>query len=100
LAMPMEQLSELVSTLEPTHDIYVYGESDERALSAVEMLRSAGCKAVTQLMGGLAAWQEIGGPTEGIDEDAKVPDANAYNVVSRLKTEQDVREAGKAQHAN
>jgi 3-mercaptopyruvate sulfurtransferase SseA len=64
------------------------------------MLRTAGFEAVTHVMGGLDAWHEIGGPTEGVQEDGIPPAADAFNVVSRLKTEHDVQAAGKSQHAN
>jgi rhodanese-related sulfurtransferase len=100
VSMPMEQLEQMKSTLQPQHDIYIYGDTDERAHEAAQMLRASGFEAVTHIMGGLDAWHEIGGPTEGIEEDAAPPPANAYNVVSRLKTEHDVQEAGKSQHAN
>jgi rhodanese-related sulfurtransferase len=100
VSMPMEQLEQMKSTLQPQHDIYIYGDTDERAHEAAQMFRAAGFEAVTHIMGGLDAWHEIGGPTEGIEEDAAPPQANAYNVVSRLKTEHDVQEAGKSQHAN
>jgi rhodanese-related sulfurtransferase len=100
VSMPMERLAELKSTLQPQHDIYIYGDTDAQAHQAAQMLRDAGFEAVTHIMGGLEAWHEIGGPTEGIEEDAAPPKANAYNIVSRLKTEHDVREAGNHQHAN
>ncbi|WP_310484827.1 rhodanese-like domain-containing protein [Chamaesiphon sp. VAR_48_metabat_403] len=100
ISMQMEQLEQMKSTLQPQHDIYIYGESDDRSHEAAQMLRTAGFEAVTHIMGGLDAWHEIGGPTEGVREDATLPTADAFNVVSRLKTEHDVREAGKAQHAN
>jgi rhodanese-related sulfurtransferase len=100
ISMPMEQLEEMKSTLQPQHDIYLYGDSDEQAHTAAQLLRSAGFEAVTHIMGGLNAWHEIGGPTEGIQEDAAPPTADAYNVVSRLKEDHDTKEAGKAQHAN
>jgi rhodanese-related sulfurtransferase len=100
VSMPMEQLEQMKSTLQPQHDIYIYSDTDDRAHAAAQMLRAAGFEAVTHIMGGLAAWHEIGGPTEGVEEDAAPPKANAYNVVSRLKAEHDVQEAGKSQHAN
>jgi rhodanese-related sulfurtransferase len=101
MSMPMEQFEEMAkSTLEPKHDIYIYGESDAQALEAAQILRNAGFAAVTQITGGLEAWHEVAGPTEGIDEDAKTPDANAYNLVSRLKTEKAAQETGKAQHTS
>jgi rhodanese-related sulfurtransferase len=100
ISMPMEQLAETKSTLQPKHDIYLYGDSDEQAHAAAQMLRTAGFEAVTHIMGGLDAWHEIGGPTEGVQEDAAPPTADAFNVVSRLKEDHDTKEAGKAQHAN
>jgi rhodanese-related sulfurtransferase len=100
ISMPLEQLAETKSTLEPKHDIYIYGDSDAQALEAAQLLRGADFAAVTQIVGGLTAWHEIGGPTEGIQEDAAPPTADAFNIVSRLKTEHDVQAAGKAQHAN
>jgi rhodanese-related sulfurtransferase len=100
ISMPMEQLEQMKSTLQPKHDTYIYGDTDEQAHAAAEMLRSEGFEAVTHIMGGLAAWHEIGGPTEGVQEDASPPTADAFNVVSRLKEDHDTKEAGKAQHAN
>jgi rhodanese-related sulfurtransferase len=100
ISMPMEQLAEMKSALEPKHDIYLYGDSDEQAHTAAQLLRAAGFEAVTHVIGGLNAWHEIGGPTEGVPGDDPYPGADAFNVVSRLKTEHDVQAAGKAQHAN
>jgi rhodanese-related sulfurtransferase len=99
ISMPLEQLEQMKSTLEPKHDIYIYGESDAQSLQAAQMLRSMGFAAVAQVMGGLAAWHEAGGPTEGVEENRTPPAADAFNVVSRLKTEHDVQAAGKSQHA-
>ena len=100
ISMPMEQLAEMKSTLQTKHDTYIYGDTDEQAHEAAQMLRVAGFEAVTHIMGGLAAWHEIGGPTEGVEQDASPPTADAYNVVSRLKEDHDTKVAGKAQHAN
>jgi rhodanese-related sulfurtransferase len=100
MSMPMTQLVDMKSALEPKHDIYIYGDSDEQAHTAAQMLRTAGFEAVTHLMGGLDAWHEIGGPTEGVQEDGISPAADAYNVVSRLKAEHDMQAVGKSQHAN
>jgi rhodanese-related sulfurtransferase len=100
MSMPMDQLAEMKSALQPNRDLYLYGDTDEQAHTAAEMLRAAGFKAVTHVLGGLEAWHEIGGPTEGVQEDDTYPSANAFNIVSRLKTEHDVQAAGKSQHAN
>jgi rhodanese-related sulfurtransferase len=100
VSMPMAQLAEMKSTLQPTSDIYVYGDNNEQAHTAAQMLRDAGFEAVTHVMGGLNAWHDIGGSTEGIQEDHIYPGADAFNVVSRLQTEHDVQAAGKSQQAN
>jgi rhodanese-related sulfurtransferase len=100
IPMPMEQLADLAqSSLEPERDIYVYGESDEQALQAAEMLRSKGFRNVAQIIGGLPAWREVAGPTEGVEEDTSL-EPSAFNVVSRLKTEREVQAAGKAQQSS
>jgi rhodanese-related sulfurtransferase len=100
IPMPMEQLADLAqSSLQPERDIYVYGESDEQALQAAEMLRSAGFKNVAQIIGGLPAWREVAGSTEGAEESTSL-EPSAFNVVSRLKTEQEVQAAGKAQQSS
>lgn len=66
IAMPMDQLLERVqSSLEPTRDIYVYGESDEETAQAANHLREAGFVNVAELKGGLAGWKAISAPTEG-----------------------------------
>jgi rhodanese-related sulfurtransferase len=100
VSMPMAQLAEMKSTLQPTSDIYIYGDNNEQAHTAAQMLRDAGFEAVTHVMGGLDAWHDIGGSTEGIQEDHIYPGADAFNVVSRLQTEHDVQAAGKSQQAN
>ncbi|MBW4624706.1 MAG: hypothetical protein KME49_04130 [Brasilonema octagenarum HA4186-MV1] len=73
------------SSLDKARDIYVYGDSDEQASQAAQSLKSAGFEHVSQLKGGLAAWKEIGGPTEGIVESQTPAGADDYNVVDRLK---------------
>jgi len=88
MAMPMdEQLADRVkhSKLEPSRDIYVYGETDEQAAQAAQSLRSAGFEHVSELKGGLPAWKAIGGPTEGVIESRTPAGADDYNVAARLK---------------
>jgi rhodanese-related sulfurtransferase len=100
VSMPIAQLGELASSaLEPKHDIYVYGESDEQSLQAAEMLRGNGFSTVAQIIGGLSAWREVAGPTEGNAQDSSL-DPSAFNVVSRLQAEKDVKVAGEAQHTD
>jgi rhodanese-related sulfurtransferase len=100
IPMPLEQLAELAqSSLAPERDIYVYGDSDEQALQAAEALRGAGFKNVARIMGGLPAWREVAGPTEGAEEETSLA-PSAFNVVSRLKTEKEVQAAGKAQQSS
>jgi rhodanese-related sulfurtransferase len=100
IPMPMEQLADLAqSSLEPERDIYIYGDSDEQAIQAAEMLRGAGFKNVAQIVGGLPAWREVAGSTEGVEESTSL-EPSAFNVVSRLKAEQEVQAAGKAQQSS
>jgi rhodanese-related sulfurtransferase len=99
VSMPMEQFMELAqANLEPARDIYIYGESDEQSLQAVQLLRGAGFSNAAQIMGGLPAWCEVAGPTEGVQETGQL-NPSAFNVVSRLKTEHELQEAGKSQQS-
>jgi len=99
ICMPMEQFMELAqANFEPARDIYIYGESDEQALQAAQLLRGAGFLNVAQIMGGLPAWCEIGGPTEGVQETGNLKPSE-FNVVSRLKTEKELQESGKSQQS-
>jgi rhodanese-related sulfurtransferase len=100
MPMPMESLLEMAEgSLAPERDIYVYGDSDTQSLEAAEMLRGAGFKNVAVIKGGLMAWREIAGPTDGAQEESPL-ESGAFNVVSRLKTHQELQKAGKAQRSN
>jgi rhodanese-related sulfurtransferase len=99
ISMPMEQFMELAqANFEPARDIYIYGESDEQSLQAAQLLRGAGFSNVAQIMGGLPAWCEVAGPTEGVQEAGQLK-SSAFNVVSRLKTEHELQNAGKSQQS-
>ncbi|MBW4596591.1 MAG: rhodanese-like domain-containing protein [Brasilonema angustatum HA4187-MV1] len=80
------------SSLDKSRDIYIYGDSDEQSSQAVQSLKSAGFEHVSQLKGGLAAWKEIGGPTEGVAESQTQAGAGEYNVVERLKDHAETQE--------
>ncbi len=65
--MPLEQIpADVEATLEYKRDIYVYDDSDDRAAEAAQQLRQAGYQSVAHLQGGLSAWRNIGGATEGV----------------------------------
>lgn len=99
VSMPMEQFMELAqANFEPIRDIYIYGESDEQSLQAAQLLRGAGFSSVAQIMGGLPAWCEVGGPTEGVQETGQM-NPSEINVVSQLKKEQELQDAGKSQQS-
>lgn len=94
-AMPMA-MDELVerakSSLAPSRDIYVYGETDEETAQAAAQLRAAGFEHVSELRGGLPAWKAIAGPTEGIVDSQEAPvGSQAYNVVSQLEHHADTQ---------
>ncbi|MGF1485497.1 MAG: rhodanese-like domain-containing protein [Prochloraceae cyanobacterium] len=52
------------SCLEPTRDIYIYGQTDEETSAAANKLREAGYKNVAEIIGGAAAWRAVGFPIE------------------------------------
>jgi rhodanese-related sulfurtransferase/gas vesicle protein len=83
---PIDQLADRAkSSLDKSRDIYVYGDNEEQSSQAAQSLKSAGFVNVSQLKGGLAAWKEIGGPTEGIVESKTPAGPDDYNIVDRLK---------------
>ncbi len=51
--------------LEFVRDIYLYGETEATTAGAAAQLREAGYKSVSELVGGLQAWQAAGYPVEG-----------------------------------
>ncbi|TVP60568.1 MAG: rhodanese-like domain-containing protein [Nodularia sp. (in: Bacteria)] len=86
MPMPMDELVDrATSSLDKNRDIYIYGANDQQAAQAARMLRNAKFNHVSQLKGGLAAWKEIGGPTEGIIESKTPAGADDLNVVSRMQ---------------
>ena len=84
MAMPLNEVVERAQpTIDSVRDIYVYGDSNETTAQAASRLREAGFKNVAELKGGLEAWKEIAGPTEGTEAIVN-PGPDAYNVVSRV----------------
>lgn len=91
MTMPIEELPDrATATIQPTREIYVYGENDEQSAQAAAKLREAGLENVSELKGGLEAWKAIGGPTEG-SADVGYDNSNAeYNVKARLEKHAEV----------
>ncbi len=90
MSMPMDELVDRArSSLDKNRDIYVYGANDQETAQAARMLRDAQFTHVSELKGGLAAWKEIGGPTEGIIESKTPAGADDLNVVSRMQNHLD-----------
>lgn len=86
MAFPAEELVERAkSSLDNERDIFIYGETDEQTTAAAAQLRSAGFTRVSALRGGLAAWKEIAGPTDGIADAQESAPKEAFNVVDQLK---------------
>lgn len=86
MEFPLDKLVDLAkNNLEVDRDIYVYGASDQETAEAARLLRQAGYKNIAELKGGLEAWKEAAGSTEGVDETRAEPGANAYNVVTNVK---------------
>jgi len=67
-AIPM-QMDKLIgnaqNNLEPSRDIYVYGNDNNAANGAASKLQKAGFEKVSVIQGGLAGWKAIGGAVEG-----------------------------------
>lgn len=85
LNIPASSLSDISDLgLEAKRDIYVYGESDAAAMSAVQGLQDMGFQKVSAISGGLQAWQDISGSLDGIGSNTD-PSPGAYNVVARLQ---------------
>jgi rhodanese-related sulfurtransferase len=91
ITMPIEELPDrATATIQPTREIYVYGENDEQSAQAAAKLREAGLENVSELRGGLDAWKAIGGATEG-SADVGYDNSNAeYNVKARLEKHAEV----------
>ncbi|MBE9159178.1 rhodanese-like domain-containing protein [Nodosilinea sp. LEGE 06152] len=66
-AMSRDQVDEATGSLEHQRDIYVYGDGADEAAEVVNQLRQAGYQKVALIQGGLSAWKDIGGPTEGVE---------------------------------
>ncbi|MBF2036429.1 MAG: rhodanese-like domain-containing protein [Leptolyngbyaceae cyanobacterium T60_A2020_046] len=65
ISVPVEELVARITTLlEPSRDIYLYGDTDEESTIAAESLRHAGYQKVSILRGGAAAWKAAGFPIE------------------------------------
>ncbi|HEY9846127.1 MAG TPA: rhodanese-like domain-containing protein [Candidatus Caenarcaniphilales bacterium] len=68
ISMPLKELvAQASDSLEPTRDLYVYGETDEQSAEAAAQLRDAGFHNVAELRGGLPAWQAFNYPVEGYE---------------------------------
>ena len=67
LPIPMEDLvSRARASLHNQRDIYEYGKDDLQAADAVRRLQAVGFANVAEIQGGMPAWQNIGGPMEGV----------------------------------
>ena len=65
ISMPMNEPAYLtLSSLELNRDIYIYAETDKQTGVAANMLRQAGYQNVSELIGGLTAWNRAKYPTE------------------------------------
>ncbi len=66
ISMPADRVvTDALKNFELSRDIYLYSETAEESASAAEQLRSEGFQNVSELTGGLPAWQAAGYPVEG-----------------------------------
>ena len=67
ISMPEADLVKNASdSLEFDREIFVYGDTLTQADQSVVSLKQAGFRKVASISGGIPAWQNAGGPTEGI----------------------------------
>ncbi|MUL34790.1 rhodanese-like domain-containing protein [Gloeocapsopsis dulcis] len=66
IPIPLAELARILSTLELTRDIYIYGETDEETALAAKKLQAMGYQNVSQIRGGVAAWKAVGYPIESL----------------------------------
>jgi rhodanese-related sulfurtransferase len=65
-SFPLAELPERATeSLELDRDIYVYGEDQGQTTDAAGKLRAANFSKVSEIEGGLKAWKEVSGSTEG-----------------------------------
>jgi rhodanese-related sulfurtransferase len=55
-----------LANLEPSRDLYVYGETDEETHTATDQLRAAGFQHVSALKGGFEGWKAAKYPVEAV----------------------------------
>ncbi len=66
ISMPMDEPNDLtLASLEPSRDIYIYAETDNKTAVAAHELRQAGYQKVSELVGGLRAWKKANYPIVG-----------------------------------
>jgi len=66
ISMPMNEPANLtLASLELNRDLYIYAETDEQTSVAASMLRNAGYRNVSELIGGFTAWKKAKYPIEG-----------------------------------
>ncbi|HLP90996.1 MAG TPA: rhodanese-like domain-containing protein [Nostocaceae cyanobacterium] len=68
ISIPLDDLvNRAKSALHKERHIYVYGDDQNCAATAVQVLHHLGFVEVAEIPGGLSAWKTIGGATEGVD---------------------------------
>ncbi|AFY57485.1 Rhodanese-related sulfurtransferase [Rivularia sp. PCC 7116] len=66
IPIPMDEFSDpTLDSLELSRDIYIYAQTDEQTAVAASKLRQAGYQNVSELIGGLTAWEKAKYPIEG-----------------------------------
>ncbi|WP_315790488.1 rhodanese-like domain-containing protein [Fischerella sp. JS2] len=65
--IPLTDLASRAKTaFHSKREIFVYGENDDQAAQATQMLKEAGFAYVCEIKGGLSAWKAVGGATVGV----------------------------------
>jgi rhodanese-related sulfurtransferase len=66
ISIPIDDLASRAEiALHKERDIYVYGQDESQSAQAVAILRNTNFTKVAKLPGGVTAWAEFGGHTDG-----------------------------------
>lgn len=66
ISMPIDEINDLsLASIELSHDIYVYAETDKQTAIAAQNLRHLGYQKVSELIDGLCAWKKAKYPIVG-----------------------------------
>jgi hydroxyacylglutathione hydrolase len=71
LHKPLDKVAGMLGDLDPAKPIVVHCKGGYRSAIACSLIQRAGFENVTNLIGGLDAWQSLGSPVEAVNAATK-----------------------------